>query len=125
MENYRPRTTEEEVTYELTFDDGMYNGFGFPCDAEGNIPEDMNEAAKKNLAYCLEHPEKFVRFNKVVKFVRRIRVPARGTCKCGADIALYDEYYGACQCPYCGQWYNTSGQELLPPDKWGWDGTPW
>lgn len=125
MLNYRRSTIEEEITYELTFDNGMYNGFGFPCDENGNVPKDLNEAARENLAYCLAHPEKFARYNKVVRFVRHVRVPARGTCRCGQEVELYNQYYGACQCPNCGQWYNTGGQELIPPKEWGWDGTPW
>ena len=34
------------------------------------------------------------------------------------DVELWDQYYGACQCPECGKWYNLFGQSLLPPDCW-------
>ena len=105
------------VEFELTFDDGEGNGFGFPCDASGNVSPDLPEAAKKNLAYCLEHPDKFYRWNKVVKSSRRFREPARGRCSCGREVILVDEYYGACMCE-CGKWYNLFGQELLAPEYW-------
>lgn len=44
--------------------------------------------------------------------------PAKGICSCGETVYLTNEYYGACECPGCGQWYNMFGQELLPPNKW-------
>lgn len=109
---------ETTVWYELCFDDGRYNGFGFPCDEQGNVPEDMNPAAKENYAWCLEHPERFYRFNKVDRHEQTFRNPDHGTCHCGATVYLQNEYMGACQCERCGQWYNLSGQELLPPDQW-------
>ena len=116
---------EETVSYELIFDDGADNGFAFNCDKDGNVLPDITDEVKKNLAYCRKHPEKFVRYAKTVRRKRRFRNPGTGTCSCGATVILTNDYYGACQCEKCGQWYNTSGQELLPPDKWGWDGAPW
>ena len=46
------------------------------------------------------------------------RIPASGICNCGNRIDLTDDYYAACQCPICGQWWNLSGQELRPPHEW-------
>ncbi len=119
------RRYEEEISYDLSFDDGYGNGFAFPCDSEGNVPDDLNEAARKNLAWCLNHPERFDRFNKVVERRTRYVLPAEGTCSCGETVVLTDQYMGACECPACGQWYSMSGDELLPPNQWGWDGTEW
>ena len=104
------------IEYELCFDDGHNNGFGFPCDRNGkvNIPPE----AAANLAWCMEHPEKFVRFNEVIAHKRSYTEPGHGTCICGAEVDLYDQYFGACQCPGCGRWYNIFGQELLPPNQW-------
>ena len=116
--NYIESERKEHIEYELCFDDGANNGFGFPCDMNGNLPEDLNPAAKENYKYCMEHPEKFARFNKVVKYTRYYTEPARGKCKCGEIIYLTNDYLGACECPKCGQWYNVWGQELLPPDMW-------
>lgn len=104
--------------YELTYDDGAFNGYGFPCDENGNPAPDMNPAALKNLEWCREHPEKFVRFGEVVKHKHSYRENPSGTCRCGERIELWNEYYGACQCPKCGKWYNLFGQELNPPKDW-------
>lgn len=106
-----------EIFYELVFDDGHHNGFGFPCDANGNTSIEYQEA-KDNLNWCKQHPEKFKRFNEVVRYEREYVEPVSGDCSCGERIILTDQYYGACQCPQCGKWYNLFGQELLPPDQW-------
>ena len=117
LKNIVRAARKTDIEYELCFDDGHENGFGFPCDKVGKV-KDISPEAVANLAWCMEHPEKFVRFNKVVKYTRSYTVPGHGTCSCGAEVDLYDEYYGACQCPKCGQWYNLFGQELLPPEQW-------
>ena len=118
LKNVTPRERKTIIEFELVFDDGANNGFGFPCDAQGNLLPGLSEAAHENLEYAMQHPEKFVRFNKVVKYCRSYTEPARGTCSCGAEVELWDQYYGACQCEKCGQWYNLYGQELVPPDQW-------
>ena len=118
-----------DVWHELAYDDGANNGFGFPCDAEGNPDPDMPQAAKENLAWCKAHPEKFVRAGKVITLKSWYTEPAHGTCVCGREVELYDEYYGSCRCE-CGRWYNLFGQELRPPEDWeddpnesdAWDG---
>ncbi len=120
LKAYTPATYRTVIEYELAFDDGLNNGFGFPCDRDGKLleSEDQNPEAHENLKFCLAHPEKFDRFNEVVEYRRRIREDARGICSCGEDLELWDQYYGTCQCPNCGRWYNLFGQELLPPDCW-------
>ena len=118
LKNYVPVQYYEKIEYEVVFDDGCYNGFGFPCDEDGNLPEDLNDAAKENYKYCMDHPEKFERYNKVIARKYRVRDDAHGTCSCGHEVQLYDAYYGACQCDKCGKWYNLFGQELLPPENW-------
>lgn len=105
-----------EIRCNLVFDDGHNNGFMFPC-SESGIPI-LNDCSQKNYEFCIAHPEKFVRFNKVVNETQQYRENNRGTCSCGKKIELYDEYMGACQCPKCGQWYNIFGQELNPPSMW-------
>lgn len=103
--------------YELVFDDGVFDGFGFPCDEHGT-PKDLSPAAVANLDYCRKHPEKFVRAGEVIRRERTYKEPAKGRCHCGQWVYLTDDYYGACQCPKCGQWYNLFGQELLSPEHW-------
>lgn len=118
LKNYMPKKYYTVTTYEIVFDDGANNGFGFPCNESGKILDDITDAAKENYIWCLEHPEKFVRFNKVIKLERRTYDNAHGTCGCGNEVELYNEYLGACQCEQCGRWYNLFGQELLPPERW-------
>lgn len=102
----------------LVFDDGAGNGFWFPCDERGDVLPGLSDCGKKNLAEALRHPEEYSRFNEVVTNYRTVKDNAHGICRCGTDVELYDQYMGACQCPNCGQWYNLSGRELLPPEQW-------
>lgn len=114
--NYIPSEWKEDVYFNLIFDDGYYNGFSFPCNEKGE--PDLNPASRENYEFCLAHPEKFVRFNKVIKEKHRYKKHAQGTCGCGEEVILYDEYMGACSCPKCGQWYNLFGQALISPEFW-------
>lgn len=120
LKNYTPPEYKTQVEYELVFDDGHNNGYGFPCDKEGQLleTEEQNPVAHENYRYCLAHPEEFERFNKVIARRYRVRENANGTCICGAEAELYNQYLGACECPKCGQWYNMFGQELLKPEFW-------
>ena len=107
-----------QVFYELVFDDGENNGYGFPCDKDGNLDPGMSKTALETLAYAKAHPEDFVRYNEVVRFERNHTELGYGTCSCGSKVVLQDVYYGACQCGNCGRWYNLFGQELLSPEYW-------
>ena len=112
-----------DIRYQLTFDDSNGCGFAFPCDIDGNIipftdGDPVSPAALENLEWCRQHPEKFTRAGEIVEIRQSYREPNRGTCACGQTVELYDQFYGACQCPECGRWYNLFGQELLPPDQW-------
>ena len=125
LKDMTPRERKYETQYEIRFFYDKTGGFAFPCDENGKIfKDDLTDAAKENYLWCLEHPEKFQYYNKLTSWERRYTEPATGICKCGHRIELYDQYLGACECPHCGQWYSLSGQELLPPKDWGWDGTP-
>lgn len=124
LKNYTPSEWKTETYYERVFDDGRGNGLCFsPCDENGNLlpwqDEAVNEARRKNLESALAHPEKYVRFNKVIKQTHEYKEPAYGLCECGEEFPMFNEYMGACECPGCGKWYNLFGQELLPPDQWG------
>lgn len=115
-----PEKHETAVRYDLVFDDGRCNGFGFPCDADGKLleSEEQNPAARASYQECLKHPERFVRFNKVVKTEMTVKQSPRGICDCGEEVTLFDLLYGACQCLGCWRRYNLFGQELLPPEQW-------
>ena len=124
IQNFQPSEWKTEIWHELVFDDGRGNGLCFPCDENGKPKIDGNEGAQINYAYALEHPEKYVRFNKVIKRERNYKEPAHGTCECGEEVELYNQYMGACECPNCGRWYNLFGQELNPVNTWR-DGDDW
>ena len=118
LQNYVPSKSYIVKEYNIVFDDGHYNGFSFPCNEHGELLSNINEYAIANYRRCLEHPEKFVRFNKVIEQEYTVKDNAHGTCSCGNEVQLYDAYYGACQCEKCGKWYNLFGQELLQPEYW-------
>ena len=119
LQNFQKKSYETIIDREIVFDDGIFNGYGFPCDEEGIILKECDPCAIKNYHWCLQHPEKFVRYNKVIETKRTGTNPAHGTCKCGEEVYLYGNgYYGAWECPNCGQWYNYFGQEINPPEEW-------
>ena len=119
LHNYVPAERKTEVSYDLSFLYGEdHGGFCFPCDAAGKVLPFQYEEAKQNYEYCMAHPEEFETFAEVTRWVNRYTEPAHGTCSCGEEVELYDQYYGACQCPKCGQWYNLFGQSLVPPEQW-------
>lgn len=118
IHNFVPCHMDEEIVHRLVFDDGCNSGFWFPCDEHGNLLPGMHENARENYEFCMANQNSFVRANEVISFKQRVRVPATGICYCGNNMELRNEYYGACQCGECGQWYNLFGQELLPPGEW-------
>lgn len=120
----KDRTLEISEWYEVVFDDGRGNGFGFPCDKDGKPDDDMMDVAKDNYNWCMANPGRFERFNRVIHHKRSWWNPRTAVCECGDEFYLQNEYMGACECPNCGKWYSLNGDELLPPDEWGWDGTP-
>ena len=118
IQNYVPSERKTITEYDLVFDDGYRNGFAFACDENGKVFDDLPKPALENYKWCLENPDRFVRFNKVMPYTYTVREVAHGTCHCGNEVYLHDEYYGACQCEECGQWYNLFGQEINPPEDW-------
>ena len=106
----------EERSIDFTNEEGA--GFCFDCDEHGT-PKFACEAARLNYMYAMEHPELYpAEYNVVKRWKRTIIEPAHGTCSCGEEVYLIDEYIGACQCRKCGRWYNLYGQELVPPEYW-------
>jgi len=114
----KPREHKTRIDYEVVFDDGRGNGFGFPCDEEGHLLGGLHPQAIINYQDCMAHPEKFVRWNKIVEYPTSYTEPASGVCVCGQTVELWDSYLGACECPGCGRWYNLFGQELNHPRMW-------
>lgn len=119
------RTPTEYVEHYIEFTDDNGSGFSFPCTPEGT-PVFASKDAENNYKYAIQHPEKFpVQFNEFTRRVQHYTQPAKGICRCGTEVELYDQYQGACSCPKCGQWYNLFGQELIPPEYWEPDGEDW
>lgn len=114
--DYVPSEPKEEVWYEKVYDDGDNNGYGFPCDEDGNLYP-MSDAVLENLNYCKSHPAEFLRSGEVVRFCNSYMDLPHGRCKCGEEVYLTGGYYGATECS-CGRWYNLYGQELMPPEQW-------
>ena len=89
-------------------------GYGFPCDAKGNvIPDENYNCWGKNYEYCVSHPEEYID-EGVVKHSWTYTEPAVGKCSCGGEVHLD----GDTPCPECGQWYNMFGQALKDPEYW-------
>lgn len=112
----RHRVEMSETTIEFTNAEG--SGFSFDCDENGN-PVFGCDAARENYEDAMAHPELYPRrFNEPVTRRWSYIEPATGRCHCGETVQLVNQYYGACQCDRCGQWYNLYGDEILPPDEW-------
>ena len=96
-------------------------GLSFELD-EHNKPILETDAAKENYEYAMAHPEVYKYcYNEVVKRSWTYTEPAHGICSCGTEIALENQYRGACECPTCGRWYNLFGQALIDPEGWEYD----
>lgn len=118
LTNVTERRPVEVVSHAIEFLNDEGCGFSFDCDAQGTPVLETLEA-KANYSYALSHPEMFT--DKFNEFTTRRRVyiePAHGTCSCGTQVELINQYQGACSCSKCGKWYNLYGQELLPPECW-------
>lgn len=119
LKNYIPSSTRILEEHSLVFFFDETGGFAFPCDKNGNVTiSELSDCAMENLTDCMAHPERFERFAEIRTERRKIKNPAHGTCVCGSEVYLYNQYMGACECPGCDRWYNLFGQEIMPPEKW-------
>lgn len=118
IRNFQESKVVEQTEYNLLFYADATGGLSFPCDKDGNITTKY-PAALANYEHAIRHPEAFpYAFREIAKRTHRYREPASGICHCGKRIDLYNQYLGACQCPYCGQWWNLFGQELNDVFTW-------
>lgn len=118
LRNIVERKPIEIVERFIDFQDNDTWGYRFDADANGNVIL-QNDCQRQNYEHALAHPEMFPRvFNKFTVIRRTVMENAHGTCVCGEEVELYDQYRGACECPKCGRWYNIFGQSLLPPEQW-------
>lgn len=114
----RERVTETYYTREFRWKDDPSGGFSFPCDENGRLFDDLTDAAKANYESALKNDK--LEDLGIQKRTHSYIEPAIGKCDCGCENRMEDQTngYAAFQCEGCGQWYNISGQELLPPDQW-------
>ena len=112
----RQRIFREDYSLDFNFVDAFRGGFSFPCDKEGNVFPFNSEAAEANYNSCINGNYNVIPGGVRIRKWSYIE-PAIGKCHCGRQVPLEDHYCGACACE-CGQWYNMSGQELIPPQHW-------
>ena len=118
LKNIVPRNLETITEYKIEFFRDENGGFSFDADKDGN-PMFSCKEAEANYRYAMDHPEEFpYAFNKFNEYSRDYWEPAHGTCSCGNEVSLVNEYRGACQCSKCGRWYNLFGQMLKDPEYW-------
>ena len=118
LTNYVGRRRVEVTEYRLCFYKDETGGYAFDCDKDGNLSDKLTDCAMENYRECMEHPERFPYYwNDVRKHTYTYTENAHGTCECGREVSLYNQYMGACECE-CGRWYNLFGQELNPPSAW-------
>ena len=124
LKNIVERQTKIVVTFHLVFerDDVGNSGYIFDCDEQGNpiFDPEYEECQRANYERALAAgPEEFAcSYNRFIRRHNRVTENAHGTCICGEEVELYDQYRGACQCPKCGRWYNLFGQSLIDPQYW-------
>jgi hypothetical protein len=121
MKIIQQRERKEGIEYTLSYAwdiNNPHSGFAFTCDKDGNVSDDMPQAAKENLAKCKANA-----FSKPIHFVGILTrgwsyvEPRIGLCDCGQEVIL-DHFTNTCE---CGRDYNSSGQELAPRSQWGED----
>ena len=114
----RKRVEVVERYRDFTQRDDENAGFCFPVDGLGELLPDLTDEAKANYEYCMTHPEELID-NGIVVRRRWYTENARAICEgCRNEIELWDQYQGASECPYCGQWHNLFGQSLIDPEYW-------
>lgn len=114
--NYVPARRETMVSYDLswTWKSDPHAGFGFPCNANGDVLPGLSDAAQANLEMCRTSGEldgPYVR-----EYRHTYTHPATCTCDCGATVTLD---YDPATCDRCNADYNLSGQRLAPRRFWG------
>ena len=111
------RHTETVTHFEMFFANVGSNGnsgYGFPCDAVGNLRPLENDCAKANLAKCLAGEG--VEAGVLKSWATRCTHSAVGQCDhCGAEVCL-SGFTNECE---CGTDYNMSGQMLGSRESWG------
>lgn len=117
LRNIVRRHAVTETKFSIDFDRSDGTGFSFECDSRFQPILD-SECALQNYQYAKKHPEEFEVYDELVRREFTYVEEGHGTCVCGNEVHLWDQYHGACECTGCGRWYNLYGQELLKPEYW-------
>lgn len=119
LSNFKPRTDDDCVNYDLCFwfvgHDGW--GYSFSCDKDGKPHPFDNPDAALNYELCLAGN---VRGHRVEAGIIRSHefvdtTFASGTCVCGEEVVL-TRFTNPCS---CGRDYNGSGTLLASREVWG------
>lgn len=117
----RKQVNEKHWVHEFWWETPLGGGYSFDVAPNGELLAVAPKEARANYEYALTLP--FVNgrqlYDAGVKEHKNTYVePAVGRCRCGELVTLAPYYMGATSCPKCGQWYNVTGQELIPPQYW-------
>lgn len=107
------------TTFSTLLPDGTRDsssGFSFPVDKDEKVILD-NPDAEASYRMCLTHPKQYAD-DEIVEVDRYYFIKPTMHCRCGHKIFIGNRLDGADSCPYCGQWHNQFGEELLPPEQW-------
>jgi hypothetical protein len=112
------RETVHVESYALTYrwKDNPGAGFGFDCDKNGKLKEDMTPEARANYEKCINGTYD-VEFEGIVDYSWNYTNPRIGECICGKHVSL-SGFTNTCE---CGRDYNSSGTLLAPREQWGED----
>ena len=111
---HRVSYTEKRHEFSRVGESDACYSFVIGSDGKEKFP---SKEAEENFRKCISHPEIY-KDHGIVEVPYSGMEYAKAICECGKEIEIPGFYYGASECPYCGNWHNTSGQLLLPPEQW-------
>lgn len=121
MKRIKSGGRKTEISYSLYYyvkGDYHGGGYGFTCDAEGNVKiNEMYDAAVANYERVKDDPE----WDHELQTIRNTYwEPSEWKCDCGATVyggGPGDDF----DCNVCGRMYNAFGQRLAPVEQWGYE----
>lgn len=90
------------------------HGYGFDCDAAGNVDvEKLPPAARANFDMCQRDHAGIA---DIRSWTSERTIPGEMECDCGKKLQIWD--WRDLHCP-CGRSYNSAGSLLAPRSQWG------